>query len=299
MRHGRWGRAHGWASVPPTASQSIATSSVDAVWGSGHHHETRMRGTGSVPPQHATSCHAVACRPRRRRATCACHTWDQTPTHQRGEGVGRGERGRGRERAASRVSRQREEKTASIVCSQGSFFKGSTRQVSRGSCGTRASPTATCINIITDRRRDPSHQLAIDPWPGQARRGPLCSASTRTAAKLHLSRRATSACWVAEPRRSAVPAVPWCTAVPGVPGVPAVPRTRYTKPTRVRCTAAVPAVPLLYRCCTCCTAVPAVPHRKQAHVGHYKVHHTSHTPPPCLGRCTTMVVSIISWMVMI
>ena len=101
-----------------------------------------------------------------------------------------------------------------------------------------------------------------------------------------------------EPRRSAVPAVPWCTAVPGVPGVPAVPRTRYTKPRRVCCTVAVPAVPLLYRCCTCCTAVPAVPHRKQAHVGHYKVHHTSHTPPPCLGRCTTMVLSIISWMVM-
>ena len=80
MRHGRWGRAHGWASVPPTASQSIATSSVDAVWGSGHHHETRMRGTGSVPPQHATSCHAVACGPRRRRTTCACHTRDQTHT---------------------------------------------------------------------------------------------------------------------------------------------------------------------------------------------------------------------------
>ena len=31
MRHGSWGRAHGWASVPPTASQTIAASSVDAV----------------------------------------------------------------------------------------------------------------------------------------------------------------------------------------------------------------------------------------------------------------------------
>ena len=51
MRHGSWGRAHGWASVPPTASQTIAASSVDAAWGSGHHHETRMRGTRSVPPQ--------------------------------------------------------------------------------------------------------------------------------------------------------------------------------------------------------------------------------------------------------
>ena len=50
MRHGRWGRAHGWASVPPTASQTIAASSVDAAWGSGHHHEAHMRGTGSVPP---------------------------------------------------------------------------------------------------------------------------------------------------------------------------------------------------------------------------------------------------------
>ena len=80
MRHGSWGRAHGWASVPPTASQTIAASSVDAAWGSGHHHETRMRGTGSVPPQHATSCHAVACGPRRRRTTCACHTRGRTHT---------------------------------------------------------------------------------------------------------------------------------------------------------------------------------------------------------------------------
>ena len=59
------------------------------------------------------------------------------------------------------------------------------------------------------------------------------------------------------------------------------------------------AVPLLYLLYRCCTAVPAVPHRKQAHISHLEVHHTSHTPPPCLGRCTTMVVSIISWMVMI
>ena len=104
MRHGRWGRAHGWASVPPTASQSIATSSVDAVWGSGHHHETRMRGTGSVPPQHATSCHAVACRPRRRRATCACHT--KPYTHPPG-GRGGGARGvgTGGERACSESCR--------------------------------------------------------------------------------------------------------------------------------------------------------------------------------------------------
>ena len=76
MRHGRWGRAHGWASVPPTASQSIAASSVDAAWGSGHHHETRMRGTKGLPPPRTTNCHAVACDPRRRRATCACHTRD-------------------------------------------------------------------------------------------------------------------------------------------------------------------------------------------------------------------------------
>ena len=36
--------------------------------------------------------------------------------------MGRGEWGTGRERAASRVSRQREEKTASIVCSHGSWW---------------------------------------------------------------------------------------------------------------------------------------------------------------------------------
>ena len=76
MRHGSRGRAHGWASVPPTASQSIAASSVDAAWGSGHHHETRMRGTKGLPPPRTTNCHAVACDPRRRRATCACHTRD-------------------------------------------------------------------------------------------------------------------------------------------------------------------------------------------------------------------------------
>ena len=70
MRHGRWGRAHGWASVPPTASQTIAASSVDAAWGSGHHHEAHMRGTGGVPPLHATSCHAVACGSRCRRNEC-------------------------------------------------------------------------------------------------------------------------------------------------------------------------------------------------------------------------------------
>ena len=112
MRHGSWGRAHGWASVPPTASQTIAASSVDAAWGSGHHHETRMRGTGSVPPQHATSCHAVACGPRRRRTTCACHTRDQTHTHQGGaRGEARGVEDGGREHAASRVRHQRRGKS--------------------------------------------------------------------------------------------------------------------------------------------------------------------------------------------
>ena len=104
MRHGRWGRAHGWASVPPTASQTIAASSVDAAWGSGHHHEAHMRGTGGVPPQHATSCHAVACRPGRRRTTCACHTRDQTHTHQWGEGAGWGVGGMG-ERTCSEPRR--------------------------------------------------------------------------------------------------------------------------------------------------------------------------------------------------
>ena len=39
-----------------------------------------MRGTKSVPPLHATSCHAVACGPRRRRTTCACHTRGRTHT---------------------------------------------------------------------------------------------------------------------------------------------------------------------------------------------------------------------------
>ena len=109
MRHGRWGRAHGWASVPPTASQSIAASSVDAAWGSGHHHETHMQGARGVPPPRAASCHAVACGPRRRRATCACHTRNQTHTHQGARGWGGGSGGRKRERAASRVGHQRKE----------------------------------------------------------------------------------------------------------------------------------------------------------------------------------------------
>ena len=110
MRHGRWGRAHGWASVPPTASQTIAASSVDAAWGSGHHHEAHMRGTGGVPPQHATSCHAVACRPGRRRTTCACHTRDRTHTHQGGaRGEAKGVGGQGREHAVSRVGHQQKE----------------------------------------------------------------------------------------------------------------------------------------------------------------------------------------------
>ena len=97
MRHGRWGRAHGWASVPPTASQTIAASSVDAAWGSGHHQETHMWGTKGLPSPHATNCHAVACGPGRRRATCACHTRDHTHTHQgggKGEGEGSGRRGK-------------------------------------------------------------------------------------------------------------------------------------------------------------------------------------------------------------
>ena len=84
MRHGRRERAqHGWASVPPTASQSIAASNVDAAWGSGHHQETHMWGAKGLPSPHATNCHAEACGPRRRRTTCACHTRDQTPTHHR------------------------------------------------------------------------------------------------------------------------------------------------------------------------------------------------------------------------
>ena len=94
-------RMDGCASVPPTASQTIAASSVDAVWGSGNHHEAHMRGTGSVPPQHTTSCHAVACGPRRRRATCACHTRDQTHTHQGGARGGGGGSGGWGKRACS------------------------------------------------------------------------------------------------------------------------------------------------------------------------------------------------------
>ena len=121
MRHGRWGRAHGWASVPPTASQSIAASSVDAAWGSGHHHETHMQGARGVPPPRAATCHAVACGPRRRRATCACHTRNQTHTHQGARGWGGGSGGRKRERAASRVRRQREGVTTSTVCSRRSW----------------------------------------------------------------------------------------------------------------------------------------------------------------------------------
>ena len=85
MRHGRRGRAqHGWASVPPTASQSIAASNVDAAWGSGHHQETHMWGAKGLPSPHATNCHAEACGPRRRRTTCACHTRDRTHTRTRG-----------------------------------------------------------------------------------------------------------------------------------------------------------------------------------------------------------------------
>jgi len=87
MRHGRRERAHGWASVPPTASQTTAASSVDAAWGGGHHQETHMRGTKSLPSPHATNYHAVAYEPTRRRTTCACHTRDQTHTHQWGEGA--------------------------------------------------------------------------------------------------------------------------------------------------------------------------------------------------------------------
>ena len=87
MCHGRRGRAHGWASVPPTASQTIAASSVDAAWGSGHHQEIHMWGTKSLPSPHATNYHAVAYEPTRRRTTCACHTRDQTHTHPWGEGA--------------------------------------------------------------------------------------------------------------------------------------------------------------------------------------------------------------------
>ena len=83
--HASWQKGacakHGWASVPPTASQNIAASSVDAAWGSGHHQETHMWGTKSLPSPHATNYHAVAYEPTRRRTTCACHTRDQTHTH--------------------------------------------------------------------------------------------------------------------------------------------------------------------------------------------------------------------------
>ena len=75
-----------------------------------------MWGTKGLPSPHATNCHAVACGPGRRRATCACHTRDQTPTHQRGEGVGRGERGMG-ERTCSEPRRPPAKgKSASTVC---------------------------------------------------------------------------------------------------------------------------------------------------------------------------------------
>ena len=119
MRHGRWGRAHGWASVPPTASQTIAASSVDAAWGSGHHQETHMWGTEGLPSPHATNCHAVAYEPRRRRTTCACHTRDQTHTHHATSGArerGGEWGGWGREHAASRVGHQHMGK--SRVCSR-------------------------------------------------------------------------------------------------------------------------------------------------------------------------------------
>ena len=119
--HASWQKGarayHGWASVPPTASQTIAASSVDAAWGSGHHQETHMWGTKSLPSPHATNYHAVAYEPTRRRTTCACHTRDQTHTHQWGEGARGGEwGGRGREHAASRVGHQHMGK--SRVCSQ-------------------------------------------------------------------------------------------------------------------------------------------------------------------------------------
>jgi len=108
MRHGRRGRAqHGWASVPPTASQSIAASSVDAAWGSGHHQETHMWGAKGLPSPHATNCHAEACGPRRRRTTCACHTRDRTHPHQggvRGEARGAGDGGESMQRVVSTIS---------------------------------------------------------------------------------------------------------------------------------------------------------------------------------------------------
>ena len=104
-------RMDGHQSRPPhhKLSLPLSTSVDSAAWvGSGHHQETHMWGTEGLPSPHATNCHAVAYEPTRRRTTCACHTRDQTHTHQwgeRGSGVGSGgDGGENMQRAASATS---------------------------------------------------------------------------------------------------------------------------------------------------------------------------------------------------